>query len=114
MSHTNTKRRVLACAIFPALLATVINVKSASSSNLNQITDPECEGNACAQVTLNWDQAKERYTVHNNSSDQWVRVDAANLAATATTCVEPSKDAFLSLTSIVGTYKAKFDATCAP
>ena len=73
----------------------------------------DCEGDACAQVTLTWDEAKERYKVQNNSSDQWVRVEAANLAATATTCVEPSKEAFLSLKSIVGAYKAKFDATCA-
>jgi hypothetical protein len=73
----------------------------------------ECEGDACSQVTVTWEEAKERYKVRNNSADQWVRVEAANLAATAATCVEPGKEAYLSLKSIVGTYKAKFDATCA-
>jgi hypothetical protein len=73
----------------------------------------ECEGDACSQVTVTWEEAKERYKVRNNSADQWVRVEAANLAATAATCVEPSKEAYLSLKSIVGPYKAKFDATCA-
>lgn len=73
----------------------------------------ECDGDACSQVTVTWEEAKERYKVRNNSADQWVRVEAANLAATAVTCVEPSKEAYLSLKSIVGAYKAKFDATCA-
>jgi len=73
----------------------------------------DCEGDACSQVTITWEEAKERYKVRNNSADQWVRVEAANLAATAATCVGPSKEAYLSLKSIVGAYKAKFDATCA-
>lgn len=74
----------------------------------------ECEGDACSQILVTRDEAKERYKVQNNSADQWVRVEAANLAATASTCVEPGKDAYLSLKSIVGAYKANFDATCAP
>jgi hypothetical protein len=73
----------------------------------------DCEGDACSQVTVTWEEAKERYKVRNNSADQWIRVEASNLAATAATCVEPSKEAYLSLKSIVGAYKAKFDATCA-
>ncbi|HEV8367487.1 MAG TPA: hypothetical protein VGQ39_06000 [Pyrinomonadaceae bacterium] len=78
-----------------------------------RVTD-ECEGDACGQVTVTWDESKERYKVQNNSSDQWVRVEAANLAATATTCAAPGNEAYLSLKSIVGAYKAKFDTTCAP
>ena len=73
----------------------------------------DCEGDACSQVTITWEEAKERYKVQNSSADQWVKVEAANLAATAATCVEPSKEAYLSLKSIVGPYKAKFDTTCA-
>jgi hypothetical protein len=73
----------------------------------------ECEGNACGQVTVTWEESNERYKVQN-ASNQWVRVEAANLAATATTCAAPGKEGYLSLQSIVGAYKAKFDPSCAP
>jgi hypothetical protein len=39
----------------------------------------DCEGNACAQVTLTFDDAKQQYKVQNNSN-QLVRVEASNLA----------------------------------
>lgn len=81
---------------------------------LAALATDECAGDACSQITLTWDETKQQYKVQNNSSDQWVRVEAANLAATASTCVAPGKEASLSLRSIVGAYKAKFDATCAP
>jgi hypothetical protein len=73
----------------------------------------DCDGDACGQVTLSWDDTKQEYKVQNNSTGQWVRVDAANLAATATTCVAAGKTEYLSLKSITGAYHARYDATCA-
>lgn len=68
----------------------------------------ECEGAACAQITVTFDEAKQQFLVRNNSSDRWVRVGASNLAASAVACLPPSKDDYLSLKSIVGPYRAEF------
>jgi hypothetical protein len=73
----------------------------------------DCQGEACDQVVITWDDTKQDYKVQNNSTDRWVRVDAANLAATASICVAPAKAEYLSLTSVVDTYHAKYDTTCA-
>jgi hypothetical protein len=72
----------------------------------------ECEGAACAQVTLTFDEAKGKYRVQNNSADAWVRVSASNMAASAEVCVAPGKADHLSLRGIVGTYKVSYDSTC--
>lgn len=77
---------------------------------LPMLTD--CDGDACGQVTVTWDDTREQYKVQNNSTDHWIRVSAANLAATASTCVAAGKADYLSLKSIVA-YQAKYDATCA-
>ena len=73
----------------------------------------DCQGNACQQVTVTWDEGKQQYKVQNNSTDQSVRVDAANLAATASVCVPSGKTDYLSLKSIVGSYRATYQQTCA-
>ena len=73
----------------------------------------ECEGAACQQVTLTFDEAKGQYRVRNNSTDRWVRVSAANLAAAAYACVGPGRTEDLPLRSIAGSYRADFsDQTC--
>lgn len=68
----------------------------------------ECEGNACAQVTLTFDEAKGQYRAQNNSPDRWARVTASNVASAASVCLAPGKAAYLSLKSIVGPYRASF------
>jgi len=73
----------------------------------------DCEGDACGQVTVTWDESKQQYKVQNNSTDRWVRVDAANLGATATICVAAGKTEYLPLKSIVGAYRANYERTCA-
>lgn len=73
----------------------------------------ECEGDACSQVTVAFDESKQQYRAHNNSSDHWARVTASNLAAAATACLGPGKEAYLTLKSIEGAYRADFaDARC--
>ena len=65
----------------------------------------ECEGNACSQITVTWDESKEQYKVQNNSSDQWVRVEAANLVSSASLCLGPNKSDYLSLKTVVGAFR---------
>lgn len=72
----------------------------------------ECEGTACAQVTLTFDEAKGQYRVQNNSADAWVRVTASNLAASANACVAPGKAEYLPLKGIVGAYRADYGSSC--
>jgi hypothetical protein len=66
----------------------------------------ECEGDGCAQVTITWDDAKQLYKVQNNSADRWVKVEASNLAASASLCLAPTKTDHLSLTTVVGAFRA--------
>lgn len=73
----------------------------------------ECEGAACQQVALTFDEAKQQYRVQNNSADRWVRVSAANVAASAYACVGPGKSEYLPLRSISGSYRAEYsDQSC--
>jgi hypothetical protein len=73
----------------------------------------ECEGTACQQITLTFDEAKQQYRVQNSSTDRWVRVSAANVAASAFACVGPGKSEDLPLRSIAGSYHADYsDQTC--
>lgn len=72
----------------------------------------DCEGTACVQVAVTFDEAKGQYRVQNNSADARVRVTASNRAASAEVCVAPGKSEHLSLKSIVGAYRADYDASC--
>lgn len=68
----------------------------------------DCDGDACSQVTLTFDDAKQQYHAQNNSADRWARVTASNLAATASACLAPGKDAYLALKAINGSYRADY------
>lgn len=90
---------------------TLARMHTASPSSLHTVT--ECEGTACSQVSVLFDEAKQFYHAQNNSSDHWARVTASNMAATATACLGPGKEAYLQLKSIDGPYRADFaDARC--
>lgn len=67
-----------------------------------------CEGDACQQIVVTYDDAKQQYRAQNNSSDRWARVSASNLATDASVCVGPGKAEYLPLKSIVGAYRAAF------
>ena len=90
-----------------------IQGRLASKSAINSPIVIDCEGDACSQVSLIWDDAKQQYKAHN-SSNNWVRVSAANLASNTSICVAPSNDAYLVLKSVVSPYHANFNAACAP
>ena len=68
----------------------------------------ECEGDACSQVTVTFDESKQQYRAWNNSAERWARVTASNVAASASACLAPGKDAYLPLKSITGSYHAAY------
>lgn len=80
---------------------TVILRAQPETNNFN-----ECEGDGCTHVAITWDEAKQQYKVQNNSADRWVKVDASNLAASASLCLGPTKTDHLSLTTVVGAFRA--------
>lgn len=72
------------------------------------VTATECEGDACSQVAVTFDESKQQYRAVNNSADRWARVTASNEAASAGACLAPGKDAYLPLKSIAGPYHAAY------
>jgi hypothetical protein len=105
--HAITFAAALSAALMSGLKAPFVHAESPSP------TVSECEGEACPQVTLTFDEAKQQYLVHNNSAERWVRVSAANVAASADACVAPAKTKALPLRSIAGGYRADYtDSSC--
>jgi hypothetical protein len=109
LSVTHTVSHAVSATFHMRSSIRTTHVKSITTT-IPLVTD--CEGDACGEVVLTWDETEQQYKVQNNSTERWVRVDAANLAATATTCVAPEKTQYLSLKSIAGAYHAKYDVTC--
>lgn len=73
----------------------------------------ECEGDACGQVTVTFDESRQQYRVQNNSAEHWARVTASNMAASASACLAPGREAYLPLKSISGAYHAAYaEAKC--
>ena len=73
----------------------------------------DCEGDACSQVTVTFDESRQQYRAQNNSGDRWARVTASNMAASASACLAPGKDAYLPLKSITGAFHAGYaEARC--
>lgn len=68
----------------------------------------ECEGNACGQVTLTFDETKQQYLAQNNS-DRLVRIEASNWAGGRSISVEAGKSAYLPLKSFIGPYRANYE-----
>lgn len=68
----------------------------------------ECEGDACAEVSVTFDEARQQYRAQNNSADRWARVTASNMASSASACLAPGREAYLPLKSISGGYHAAY------
>jgi hypothetical protein len=105
-------RRSLPAALFAsaALALSGLLAPHGPASARPSVTD--CEGDACAQVTLTFDEAKGQYLARNNSGEAWVRFTASNMSAAATVCVAPGKADYLPLKSITGAFRAERGASC--
>lgn len=108
------KRSITALAVGLVMLALTVSVATATENTFpvaavsTLSSNIDCEGNACTQVTLTFDEAKQQYRVQNNSA-QLVRVEASNLAGSTRILVEAGKDSYLPMKSIVGAYRANFE-----
>ncbi|HEY9401486.1 MAG TPA: hypothetical protein VIQ24_02245 [Pyrinomonadaceae bacterium] len=71
-------------------------------------TSLDCEGNACTQVTLTFDEAKQQYKVQNNSN-RVVRVEGSDWAGGKSIAVEAGKTDYLPMKSFVGAYRANYE-----
>ncbi len=108
-------KRSLTLLVFGALMLALTASVVGATENVLPITPVsvmssglECEGDACAQVTLTFDEAQQQYKVHNHS-DRTVRVEASNLAGGNRVLVAAGKEAYLAMKSIVGPYRANYE-----
>lgn len=109
----STQSSALFSALFVTLLAALllISLPARRANAAPAFTD--CEGDACSQITVTFDEARQQFHVQNNSTDHWARVYASNLASYSSACVGPGKEGYLTLKSIVGTYRADYsEARC--
>lgn len=90
------------------LLALLLSDPSATSRASSARAPGECEGDACAQVSVSFDETKQQYRAQNSSADRWVRVAASNLAAAASACLAPGKEEYIAIRSISGSYHADY------
>ena len=79
-----------------------------SPSSASAYVAAECEGDACSQVSVTFDESKQQYRAVNNSTEHWARVTASNMAASASACLAPGKEAYLPMKSITGAYHAVY------
>jgi hypothetical protein len=103
MKTYRSKRLPLALALACALTAAAAVARAALPS-----AAPDCEGNACAQVTLTWDAGGGKYRAHNAGSRR-ARVEAFNWAGGCSVLVEPGASQYLPLRSFDGPYRANFE-----
>jgi hypothetical protein len=104
------KRYLLAVMVALSALTTLAWPAPSGAVRSAATTAPAsaCEGDACQQVTLTFEEAKQQYRAQNNSQDRWVKVTAANLAASAGACLGPGREAYLALKSMVEPYHAVY------
>jgi hypothetical protein len=104
--QTRPNRRIFIALAAATLLSAQVGPLSRASTRPR--VSAECEGDACGQVTVTFDEAKQQYRAQNNSTDRWVKVSASNLAAAAGACLAPAAAEYLPLKSIVAPYRAEF------
>ena len=105
--QTGRRRRVLITLAAAVTLSVQLGPHGRASAR--PWVAAECEGDACAQVAVTFDEARQQYRAQNNSADRWVKVSASNLAAAAGACLGPGAAEYLPLKSIVAPYRAEFD-----
>lgn len=103
--HTTARGLLAVLAASAALALTWLSGGPARAARRPAIS--ECEGDACAQVAVAFDESRQQYRARNNSADRWAKVSAGNLAA-AGACLAPGAAEYLPLKSIVSPYRAEF------
>lgn len=68
----------------------------------------DCEGDACAAVTLTWEDETQSFRA-DNSSARRARVEVETLAGKSSVSVEPGASTYLLVKSFQGPYHALFE-----
>jgi|SRR6266545_1864831 hypothetical protein len=105
------KRRAIPIlvALFFALLASSFLLNSpAGYAKASRAVAYECEGNACSQVVLTWEDERQQFRVQNDS-DRRVRIDVTTFAGDSTIRVDAHKSDYLLVKTFNGPFRANFD-----
>ncbi len=103
-----TKRPLTATALALLCACAAVGAARGPATPVPTAAFSDCEGDACSQVTLIFDDAKQQYRAQNNSADRWAKVSVSNVAASASACLAPGAGDYLPLKSIVGNYQAAY------
>jgi hypothetical protein len=68
----------------------------------------DCEGSACSQVTLSWDNDGQQFRVQNDS-DRRVRIDVTTFSGDSTIHVDAHKSDSLLVKTFNGPYRANYE-----
>jgi hypothetical protein len=78
-----------------------------ASAQIEIVTSYDCEGEACAEVTFNWDNDRQQFRIQNNS-DRRVKVAVTTFAGDSSVIVEPRKVDYLLVKTFNGPYRANY------
>jgi hypothetical protein len=68
----------------------------------------DCEGTACSQVALAWEEEGQQFRAQNNS-ERRVRFEVSTFAGSSSVSVEPGKSEYLKVKSFNGPYHADYE-----
>lgn len=68
----------------------------------------DCEGTACSQVALTWEEEGQQFRARNNS-DRRVKIEVNTFVGPSSVTVEPGKSEYLRVKSFNGPYHADFE-----
>ncbi len=68
----------------------------------------DCEGTACSQVALEWEEEGQQFRAQNNS-ERRVRFQVNTFAGSSSVSVEPGKSDYLKVKSFNGPYHADYE-----
>ncbi len=99
---------LIVCVIFAgiAYLRVVRGVKAET------VVSYDCEGDACSQVALSWDNDRQQFRVQNES-DRSVKVEVTMYAGTSSLQVDAHKSDYLLVKTFTGPYRANYESNLA-
>jgi hypothetical protein len=68
----------------------------------------DCEGTACSQVTLTWEDEGQQFRAENGS-DRRVKVEVFTFVGSSNVTVEPGKSEYLKVKNFNGPYHADYE-----
>jgi hypothetical protein len=91
-----------------AFFACLLSLTSPNAAAASAPVAYDCEGTACSQVSVAWEDEGQRFRVEN-SSDSRVKVEVTTYVGSSNVRVEPHKSAYLQVTYFNGPYHAEYE-----